>query len=228
MQTIKSIKINSPKDINEPLNIKHTFPLPANTPFGNLYRKGIWIIERKDYLNLKINEINAIFPFVVMSNGMIDSNNKIKLEIYIEEFVASIRRLVDELIGLYCYLSDSIIVGYYLDNVSISEVGVLFKSGNENHELYKFLQSNNQLDYLEKLNFISNIFKHSFSLTDVDTMRVDKPGRTLIHFKNNKLSSGLRIESFDVDELTNGYNQFDSLIIPNLEILSANAIQKLK
>src|SRR5690554_6883104 len=226
MKTInKNLKINSPKDIREPFNVIHTFPLPANTPFGNLYRKGYWIIERKDYLNLKISEINDIFPSVISSNGFIDPISKMRLEIYIEEFVASLRRLVDELIGLCSYLSDSISAGYYLDNVSISEIGVLFKSGNQNHSLYKFLQSHNHLQYLEKLNLISNIFKHSFSLTDVDTIRVDKPGRTLIHFKNNTLNSGLSLESFDVEELIDGYNLFDTMIMPHLQSLSANAIE---
>jgi len=175
-------QINNGKRPSDRLNANQIWPLPANTPLGNLALKAIKIIRRIDHINSRIEEAYQQF----------NNPKDVAQHLFVcEEVVHWLRVTADELTMLGQYLSDANRLGKFQECVQLDSIGKLIGQSAANNQFAKHVKD--AIPFLKSLNDISNAHKHSFINSDVSRIGIDEPGVFALHLPYNNLSRDYKL-----------------------------------
>ena len=173
-------QINIGRRHGEPLNIVQAIPLPADTPFGNLTRKFISILERLDHVNGTIQGV-----FRSYETGKADPLGRMSIlhhTLLAEETVYWMRKTADELIGLVAFLDERVATGAWPTRLAPFPIDDVLRSDSPPAWVVP------HIDFLRLFNDVSNAYKHSFMNSEIDRIGRDEPGVYALGLKWNDLN----------------------------------------
>ena len=184
--------------------------LDSNSPFGNLTLSWIEIVTRIECVNDLI--ITLYTDFEDLHNQLrqtqfstLDRNYRQKF--YTEQIFYWLRKTADDLISLISVLTDYKTQNSYPKKIKISSIGEFLKSTKSsnvfNGDFDKFKP------YLQKLNEISNCFKHSFINLQISNLLGLE--YTVVHalaLQYNDLSNQEKFYSLELRQVLDEYDNF--------------------
>lgn len=187
-------QIDNGKAPQEPLHGSHLFPLPANTPYGNLSLKWMNIVRRIDIVNL---EIRRVFDLYI-------GKDILEHQFYQEHVIYWLRKTVDELVSLAYILSEWERSGSCPNSVQIDCIDDLTKGqpSKELRDLFKPYEL-----FFSTLNEVSNVFKHSFINTDFDLVWSEYQVVFALGLKRNKLSHQKVFHEVPLARIVEGFSE---------------------
>ena len=195
------------KQPDEPLNVVHFLPLPANSPFGNLALKYLEVFQRLDHANHTILRVYAQHTALRSD----PDSPFIKSHLFLqEEIVYWLRQAADELISLASVLDKWQRTGACPEAVPTDCIGAFITEGKTS----SYAQS---LDFLDTLNNVSNAYKHSFINTQVSLIGAEEPIVYALGLKRNKLSNAPSFYQVTFASLISGFNVFFASITRELK-----------
>lgn len=200
-------QINIGKRPEQHFNIVHMLPLPADTPFGNMFSKYMQILTRLDHANLLIREL---FESYTRGKGAVDGSITHHL-LLSEELVYWIRKTADELIALVHVLNERQSAGVYPDRIKPDGIGPLLAL----KEIPTWAQPH--CDFLRLLNDIANAYKHSFINSDAMLVGKDEPGIYALMLERNYLEKATTLHSIRVAELVVRFDAFFQAAVAELK-----------
>lgn len=196
MQSMPLVSIG--KTPEEHWNVRHFLPLPADTPFGNLYLKYNRIVMQLDRVNALALRVSASYD--AFKNN--ESGNAFEHIFLSEEIVYWLRKSADDLIALLHVLHMRETTGIYPTRVEIDSIGGLLSQS----AIPSYLESHR--DFLNVLNEISNASKHSFINSDITLFGRDEPCFFALALKRNNLVNQPGFYSVSVRDILARYNEF--------------------
>ena len=202
--SVPQVKIGKTPD--EPLNVRILLPLPANTPFGNLFLKYMHIVRRLDHVN---SMLHTVFDSYEEAMAQPISDLLFHHALVSEQVIYWLRKTADELIGLHHVLASRVANGEYPDRVSPDSIGGLLRGKAVPPPFVE------HVDFLETLNEISNAYKHSFINSDLNLVGRDEPVVYALGLHRNKLEKSSALYAVSVREVVAGFNAFfDAMVEP--------------
>jgi len=216
MNRLKYNLVNTGKEIIENFN---TSLLPNfnnyKDPYINIQLKFKKIISDLDIVNLNLTESYEIFEMVQEQRRMAANNNAINPELLIfnsfyynkinklNEYIAfDLKHCIDEIISTVWVIKNNIRNG----KIEVSSIGNYLKKYRERHAEYN--EFDNFLDLFEKLDDISNAYKHSYANTDFAALGRDEDCFVALYSKYNDFSKKPQFYCVSVDYIINEFNKF--------------------
>lgn len=184
-------------------NVTLLYPLPVDTPFGNLQRIPPYIIERLDQINLKLREIFKIHEEIQAEN----LRQLSKYRMLIDEVVFWLSVTADDLIMLVSLLDKKLETGAYPKKIPIQDMGGLLSKPLTNN--LKQLFESHEKD-LRSLNDSYNSLKHHLIKYDNDLIGVDQPRFICLYNRQNSADTGTKPIEINVSEIVGIFNAFYS------------------
>jgi hypothetical protein len=197
------LMIENGKAPDDPYNARLGFWLPPDTPYGNFQLKYMKIIWRLDEANRNIID-SWKFWQECTTEDMLPTG---ALERHIfsnEETVYMLRRAGDELVAMIWLLEKYESEQKFPSKIKIDCFGaVVDQAESARNPVFSC-----HVELMEKLNDISNAFKHSFINSDQTLMGFSEPRIHALGLSFNKLSSDPVFYDVELDELVSKYNEF--------------------
>ena len=202
-------QIANGKKADEMMNVKFTLPLPADTPFGNMYLKHMKIIYRLDHVNRKLAFVYQDWGKAVSKN-FDPFHNPMSHLLWIEEIVYFLRVTYDEIISLAYLVFIRRETQQYPDHIKIKDIGSLLNSINSTSEDHKkFGEMFRQFfEWLDTFNKITNAYKHSFINSDQTIIGRDEPCVPVLNMHHNNLKHGYQFYNLRLADIVEQFNKF--------------------
>ena len=184
-----------------------------NSPmYGSLNRRHHDYNERHIFMNELLKEI-YITHSMIMNNGFQTNSYSFqhlhyKLLFMTESLIYWIRKNVDDMIGFNYYAFYFSKYGTEPSKLDISSIGNLLH--NKAHEVFQVFQSH--VDKLERINEVSNTFKHSFITSEAhNLMGKDEPVVNCLNIKWNDTSNQPQWHTYFLRQIIEDYGSFFEL-----------------
>lgn len=173
-------QVNIGRRHGEPLNIVQAIPLPANTPFGNLSRKFIAILERLDHVNGIVQRVFSTYQSAKANPlGRLSIMHHALLA---EETMYWMRKTADELIGLVAFLAERVATSAWPTRLAPFPIDDVLRTDAPPAWIVP------HIDFLRLFNDVSNAYKHSFVNSELSLIGRDEPGVYALGLKWNDLN----------------------------------------
>ena len=198
-------QIDNGKRPGEQLNVRHSWRLPSDTPYGNLLLKSLAIVERIDHVNRLIQQVyDEWAPPHEVDPDADPKVDILKHRITAEEVVYWIRKTADELVQCSRLFQLRIEEGDWPEIIRPDSIGEML--GDVDCPLWSELEP--RRPFLEKLNAISNAYKHSFINSDFVVVGAFEPAVFAATHPRNDLRRELELHDVPFDSLVNQFNDF--------------------
>lgn len=186
------------------MHVRETFPLPPNSPFGNLGLKVIHLVNRLIHTNRRLDETEAMWKAFLAQTVPGADDPGMRHRFSSDEVVVHLRRATDELIGLLWLLRERGTCGDWPERIRIDSIGSARAS--DGSWLLPMLEQHDWL--LRTLNDIANAHKHSFVDSDFQVVGSREPCTVALALKYNKLGSAATPYVISLNSLVDAFNSF--------------------
>lgn len=197
-------KINIGGDYPNITHLSQMLPLPAQTPYGNLYLKWGKIVSRLIRLNRLIEAAYRLHSQAISQTEPVLPSPIDELSHLLEEIVYWIRKSADELIGL-SFLCEALLQKNALPTkVEVDCIGGLLQGDHQSlRDKYA-----GHLEQLQTLNNVSNAYKHSFINSDLNIIGRDEPVLFALGLLRNDLNKKEEFIGVALGEVVRGFDAF--------------------
>ncbi|BBB14688.1 putative T7 phage protein [Candidatus Rickettsiella viridis] len=199
-------QINNSKKPRDGINLSnYLYTNQINTPFGNLSLKYLHVIMRVDWINVKIKSLFDSFYQTRQGFSGISTSGFEELEhqLITEELMYWLRKIADELISL-TYIQYTDPTGLTINKLKFDRIGAILQE--PSHSFSQFFKDH--LPILEKLNEVSNIYKHSFINTAHGQISELEPTIIAFNLKRNDLKNAPEYYTQTLRIFIENYNKF--------------------
>jgi len=211
-------QIDNGKQPRQPVNIVHIPQLPSDTPYGNLWLKGMNIVRRLDRVNLEIARVFASYVHPKSEDSVNPLQDILEHQFYAEQVVYWLRKTADELISLAYAISEWKNNGEWPSAIKVDSIaGLKHSPPQEVKDLFAPYEG-----YLFTLNEVANAFKHSFINTDMTVVGAEYPVVYALALDRNKLSNKPQFYSVGFAVLV---EEFSKLYRPTMQVIQTWASQ---
>ncbi len=211
-------QIDNGKQPLEPINIVHIPKLPSNTPYGNLFLKGMNIVRRLDRVNLEIERVFRTYVHPKNQQSLDPPQDILEHQFYAEQVVYWLRKTADELIFLVYAISEWKNNGAWPNAIKVDSIAGLDHSPPQ--EVKALFAPYKR--YLFTLNEVANAFKHSFINTDMTVVGANDPVVFALALYRNRLSNKPKFYSVSFKDIV---QEFSKLYKPTMETIQTWAAQ---
>jgi|GEM_PF-1537337 len=189
--------------------------LPTSLQFGNLNLKNMDYSQRHDFVNEIIRNIFLDFEmdrkeetdqYFTLDSRFFKIRNETETVIY------WLRKTADDLIALTYYMDYFVKNRHEPSKLSIDCIGALLNCKTEFQALFT-----PHLNFLGRLNNVSNTYKHSFLHSDIMSLiGKDEPTVVALNLKYNNTQNQPQYYSYSLREMVTSYSNF---LTQTLELL---------
>ena len=176
----------------------------AHIPYANLTLKHTQILQRIDYINVKVELLYRSYKKNITDKPLFKLANLTEHSFIIEEVIYWLRKTADELISLLyvCKYFDT--QKAHPKKIKFEKIDDLLK--NRDSELSTVLTS--YLDSLETLNSISNAYKHSFINSQLNIVGEYEPIVPALSLLHNNTNNPIKFHSIELEKVINDFDAF--------------------